>query len=79
MELTLYMLIAMRYTFPRPMHGRNFYLGWTLNELERLSEYSETPMPPDKLLDAKSEFSRALMLDPTNAYIKEYLEKVKKP
>ena len=50
----------------------HFYLGWTLNELERLSEYSGNPMPPDKSLDPKIEFSRALMLDPTNTYIKPY-------
>ena len=50
----------------------HFYLGWTLNELERLSEYSGNPMPPDKSLDARIEFSRARMLDPTNTYIKPY-------
>lgn len=57
----------------------HFYLGWTLNELQGLSEYSENPMPPNKLLDARIEFSRALMLDPNNTYIKDYLEKAKKP
>ena len=55
----------------------HFYLGWTLNELQRLSEYSEDPMPPDKFLNAKSEFSRAIMLDPNNTYIKNYINAAK--
>jgi len=55
----------------------HFYLGWTLNALQRLSEYSEDPMPPDKSLNAKIEFSRALMLDPNNTYIKNYINTVK--
>jgi hypothetical protein len=54
----------------------HFYLGWTLNELQRLSEYSENPMPSDKLLDAKIEFSRALMLDPNNEDIKKYVNQI---
>jgi|LQYC01.1.fsa_nt_gi tetratricopeptide (TPR) repeat protein len=56
----------------------HFYLGWTLNELQRLSEYSGNPMPPNKFLDAKKEFTRALMLDPNNNDIKKYINAVKR-
>jgi hypothetical protein len=52
----------------------HFCLEWIINELQRLSKYSENPMPSNKLLDAKIEFSRALMLDPNNTSIQNYLK-----
>ncbi len=55
----------------------HFYLGWTLSELKRFSDFSQHPIPLAEPFDAETEFSRALMLDPNNENIKKYITAVK--
>ena len=54
----------------------HFYRGWTLSELKRFSDFSQHPIPLSEPFDAETEFSRALMLDPKNENIKNYVEAV---
>ena len=56
----------------------HFYIGWTLSELKRFSDFSHNPIQLSEPLDAETEFSRALMLDPNNKDIKNYIKAVKR-
>jgi O-antigen ligase len=56
----------------------HFYTGWTLSELKRFSDFSHHPIRLAEPLDAEIEFSRALMLDPNNIDIKNYVNAVKR-
>jgi len=53
----------------------HFYLGWIFNELQRFSN----PIQPNEFHDPEIEFSRALMLDPNNTSIQDYLKSVGNP
>jgi hypothetical protein len=56
----------------------HFYRGWTLRELKRFSDFSLHPVPLAGSFDAETEFARALMLDPNNKDIKNYITSVKR-
>ena len=56
----------------------HFYRGWTLSELKRFSDFFHNPIQLSEPLDAETEFSRALMLDPNNKDIKKYIKTVKR-
>jgi tetratricopeptide (TPR) repeat protein len=56
----------------------HFYLGWTLSELKRFSDFSHHPIQLAEPGEADKEFSRALMLDPNNKDIKDYITSVKR-